>query len=1142
MVKQDKLDAESDNQIEELKVAAQVRARELDRELKMKKANATLEAEEKDRVAKRKVEEANIAAAKGDEDAKKDEDEAGKKDADKKKKDAEKKAKAAAKASKDAEDKSETEAAKAQGDDAKEEKTAEKAAESGAKKDAALEKKAKKEEDALKAKEDKAVAAAEKEKVNLEKAAAKEEAKDAKAEGKDEMNLVKQVEKDHKKSEKEQQKLDKDAAASRKAMSKAEADAEKTMEKGELARMAAHEKVLAKSKADNLKAHDMEVKMAEKDLVKYMADLMAAETRLNADHTKEWKAAETLAGKRHAMAKKMINNRFLSLKARYIQVDKDAKLESAETLKNGKDHAADLVLETMQSINDYKKQQLAFGKEEIKNTKTQIATETTEHAAALKTAQAEAKLAVAAEKSRFDAAKATKTTELQGDIDRTKAELKTAEKDFAMLKKTVTEGEAEGEKLLAAAKKKWTTSKAAEQKALEKATKEREGVSKEIDEMHEKASQAQKKISDSNRAAWTGESEAAKETTRAEQLKDQIEGLKRDTENRKKAIAEAKAIEAERLKHKEPEGDFICPDGTKVFDLSNCPEGGGPVEKARAIAAQKERERLEKKKKDDEDKKQADAIKEMEDALKELEKGLTDSGVAKKAAEAAAKKGKADSEAAAKEIEGFGKKAQELAKKAEAAEVAERQAQLRLHQADADWDSQRANHDAVKEGLKNRMASISTDEGVKIPQIKTVIATAEGTMKTVMTGLTNENTANLAAIQGKVDGLKADHKKHVADLNAHIKEVTAAQTDLDKEVSEKCKRMETRAKSLEKFHLAAAKTQAESIKTRAKEIMAAGILQATNAKDTQLKAAEAQFLSAKGSLQQEKATMDAKISKIKERNQVAVKKEKALRKLENVRLDSAKMKMQSLETRVKATTKKLQDKLKHASSLQQKAMKMENKEKVQPDVIHQIISDIRKETMEAVSLNSALKELKEFEQKATTAYANLEDETFKLRSRRAERARGLIAELENDKARVFSDIHQETKTNAEALWDEADNGIAAIRKVVDANQASRKRGEHLTGPLNEMKNQVVALLGSRRDSLNAALEGANMATQNYADRAAVQAAQQVGVENFLINPQPNYPIKPVVQSSELEAPTGGANPLDVQQAGLPATLPPMMRL
>ena len=69
MVKQDKLDAESDNQIEELKVAAQVRARELDRELKMKKANATLEAEEKDRVAKRKVEEANIAAAKGDEDA-----------------------------------------------------------------------------------------------------------------------------------------------------------------------------------------------------------------------------------------------------------------------------------------------------------------------------------------------------------------------------------------------------------------------------------------------------------------------------------------------------------------------------------------------------------------------------------------------------------------------------------------------------------------------------------------------------------------------------------------------------------------------------------------------------------------------------------------------------------------------------------------------------------------------------------------------------------------------------------------------------------------------------------------------------------------------------------------------------------------
>merc|ERR1711871_1808480 len=666
-----------------------------------------------------------------------------------------------AKASKSAEEKSEKEAENAQKEEEKEEKAAEKAADVGAKKDASLEKNAEKEENALKIKEDKAVAAAEKEKVKLEQDAAKEAAKDSKAEERDEMSIIKSVQKDHQRSMKEQMKLDKEAAESRKSTAKAEAEAEKMIEKDEKKRMAAHEKVLATSKAESQKAHDNEVKEAEKELVQYMADLLAAEKRLNADHTKEWKTAETLAGKRHALAKKMINSRFLSLKRRYIQAENDAKMEAAETLKNGKDHAADLVLETMQSINDFKKQQLSFGKQQIDDTKKQIKKEKVEHASALKEAEAEAKLAVAAEKSRFDAAKASKKAELQGAIDRAYAELKESEKDFALLKKTVKDGQAEGDKLLAGAKKKWTTTKGKEQKELEKAIKLREDTSKQIKEMHEKAFKAQKKISDSNRAAWTGESEVAKETSRAEQLKEQIEGLKRDIENKKRAFAEAKAIEAERLKQKEPEGDFICPDGTKVFDLSNCPDGGGPIEKARAIAAQKERERLEKKKKDDEEKKQKDAIKEMEDALKELEKGLLDSGVAKKAAEAAAKKGKADSEAAAKEIEGFGLKAQKLAKEAEDAERAERQAELRLHQADADWDSQRANHDSVREGLKNRLASILAEERTKIPHIKTVIATAEGALKTAVTALTNENSANLAAIQSKVDALKADHKSRV---------------------------------------------------------------------------------------------------------------------------------------------------------------------------------------------------------------------------------------------------------------------------------------------------------------------------------------------------------------------------------------------
>ena len=93
---------------------------------------------------------------------------------------------------------------------------------------------------------------------------------------------------------------------------------------------------------------------------------------------------------------------------------------------------------------------------------------------------------------------------------------------------------------------------------MEKAIKLQEDT--ETNEMHEKAFKAQKKISDSNRAAWTIESEVAK-NFRAEQLKEQIEGLKRDINE--EAFAEAKAIEAERLKQKEP-GDFICPDGESI--------------------------------------------------------------------------------------------------------------------------------------------------------------------------------------------------------------------------------------------------------------------------------------------------------------------------------------------------------------------------------------------------------------------------------------------------------------------------------------------------------------------------------------------------------------------------------------------------
>ena len=94
------------------------------------------------------------------------------------------------------------------------------------------------------------------------------------------------------------------------------------------------------------------------------------------------------------------------------------------------------------------------------------------------------------------------------------------------------------------------------------------------------------------------------------------------------AIAERKLIEAEEEKNKPPEGDFECPDGTKVFDLTNCPDGGGPVDKARAEAAKKLKETQIKKQKADAEKREKDSVKEMEDALKELEKALTESKVA----------------------------------------------------------------------------------------------------------------------------------------------------------------------------------------------------------------------------------------------------------------------------------------------------------------------------------------------------------------------------------------------------------------------------------------------------------------------------------------------------------------------------------
>ena len=1115
MKEQDKLDAAADDQIEAMKVEKQIKTREMERELKMKKANATLAAEEKDEAAKRKIAEAQIKATAGDEE--KDEKDAKEKeaDADKKKAEAEKKAKESGDASKKAEDKAKAATDKAEKEDASKEQALEDSADKTAKADGEAEAKAAKEESDLKAKEDKAVEGAEKEKAKMEAEAAKETEKAGKESETAELDAVKRVDADHQLAIKEQLKLDKEAhdhvlddAKNLAAHDKAEEDADK-------AAMAAHEKALADAKAESAKARDEAIKRAEKDLAKYMSNLLDAEKRMSADHEKEWKAGETLAAKRHASAKAQIEAHFLGVQAKYKQIEKDAKAEAAETLKNGKDHAADLLLETMKSVNEYKTHAMEQEKAKLAEAKITLDNTKAKNANAVKRAEAVAKDAQATEATRFASVKEVQTADLQGSVDRATKELKATEDEFKNLKKEIADGQAAGKKMLDDAKKDLDTTVAAEKAALKKATADREATAAEIQKLHLDAQDAQKKISDANRASYTADIEVQKEISRTEQLKDQIESMKRDIENRKKAIADAKAIEAEELKNKEPEGNFVCPDGTKVFDLSNCPEGGGPVEKARAIAAQKKRDEDEKKRKADDDKKQQDAVKEMVDAMKELEKALVQSGVAQKAAEAAGKKGKADSEAGAKSVEGFGRKAQELALKAQAAEKAEAEASWKLQKAQAEYDSQKANNDVAQEQFKNRLAMLLQNEGVRVPALKKQIAQAQGTLKMTMATLTTENMNRVSEITATLDEAKANAKASDAAADSSYKLVEAATKAADTETKEKCARMETRAKSLETFHVTAAQQRSDSIIARAKEIMDTGMAQAANAKDTQLKAAQARFLADKGILEQEKSSIDMKITEMAAKNAAEMAKEKSFRKLEDVRIDGVRQKLDRLRAVVKDGEMHLRMKLKHAAALQQKAVNMESKEKVQPDVVHQIISNIKSETMQAIVMNKALKLHKQQEAQATQEFAAIQDKVFQARARRGDKARELIATVENTKAKLFADIHTETYKNSESLWAEAENGVNQIRDVISTNADSRKRGEHLTGPLNAMKEQTTTLLTNSKTvaALDQALALGNTASPSSSDLRQQAVVQNVGAKpEFTM--QPAYPVREVVKAAQ----------------------------
>merc|ERR1711912_185082 len=132
-------------------------------------------------------------------------------------------------------------------------------------------------------------------------------------------------------------------------------------------------------------------------------------------------------------------------------------------------------------------------------------------------------------------------------------------------------------------------------------------------------------------------------------------------------------------------------------------------------------------------------------------------------------------------------------------------------------------------------------------------------------------------------------------------------------------------------------------------------------------------------LKKEKQEMDNKALALTNKNKAEVLKEKAYRKLEDVRLDAANQRVVKLEAAVKAAKLHLQAKLKLASTLQAKAMKMEAKDKVQPDVIHQIIVNIKAATMEAIKANRDLKTLEQHHEQVTHEFAALQDKVYAAR-------------------------------------------------------------------------------------------------------------------------------------------------------------------
>merc|ERR1712072_647820 len=211
------------------------------------------------------------------------------------------------------------------------------------------------------------------------------------------------------------------------------------------------------------------------------------------EHDKEYKSGETLAAKRHALAKKLIETRFLSLKRKFAVAEKSAKAEAAEILKGGKDHASDLLFEATKSINrfrdsviDAQKARLDEGKANFESSKTKATKE-------LKRAEEVAKHDTAQQTTSFEATKKSNEINLKALVDKAKKEEKDTTEEFTKLKEAIADGKAEGEKLLKDAKTKFEADKKSNQAKIDKSSADKKAGALEIDGLNKKVVEARDK-------------------------------------------------------------------------------------------------------------------------------------------------------------------------------------------------------------------------------------------------------------------------------------------------------------------------------------------------------------------------------------------------------------------------------------------------------------------------------------------------------------------------------------------------------------------------------------------------------------------------------------------------------------------------